>query len=130
MAHAHITRGQVYFVGPDDEKPTFGHEIWPNRPGLIVSNDTINKHSSTVEVVYLTTQNLKRTGFLGLLSVPVTLKDNESIAMCEQIHTVDVRRLQSYMGQITDENLSDIDCALALNLGNSNTKISSYFAKW
>ena len=130
MSHTHIKRGQVYFIGPDDEKPPFGHEIWPNRPGLIVSNDTINKHSSTVEIVYLTTQKSNRKGFLGLLSVPVTTNDTESIAMCEQIHTVDIRRLQSIMGEIDSTQMRDVDAALALSLGNSDTHIASYFLKW
>ena len=48
-----IRRGDIYYI---DKYPTIGSEQQAGRPAIIVSNEKNNQHSSTVEVVYLTTQ--------------------------------------------------------------------------
>ena len=47
-------RGEIYFVLPEGNE--VGSEQRANRPGIIVSSDTNNKFSTTVQVVYLTTK--------------------------------------------------------------------------
>ena len=45
-------RGDIYYI--ETGGVCVGSEQKPGRPGVIVSNDLGNKHSSNVEVVYLT----------------------------------------------------------------------------
>ena len=48
-----IKRGDILYI---DKHPVVGSEQQAGRPAIIVSNEKNNRHSSTVEVVYLTTQ--------------------------------------------------------------------------
>ena len=47
-------RGEIYYI--ESSFATTGSEQRPGRPAVIVSNDKNNEHSTTAEVVYLTTQ--------------------------------------------------------------------------
>ena len=47
-----FVRGSIWYV---ESGYSTGSEQLPGRPAIIVSNDVNNKHSSTVEMVYLTT---------------------------------------------------------------------------
>ena len=49
-----IKRGDIYYI--ESGYATVGSEQRPGRPAIVVSNDRNNEHSSTLEVVYLTTQ--------------------------------------------------------------------------
>ena len=46
-------RGDICYVTPSYAE--VGHEMWSGRPAVIVSCNQNNRHSSTVEVCYLTT---------------------------------------------------------------------------
>ena len=48
-----MKRGDIYYALPP---PPIGREQGGYRPAIIVSNNLNNLHSSTVEVVYLTTK--------------------------------------------------------------------------
>lgn len=50
-----IKRGEIYYIEPSKTLQTTGSEQRPNRPGVVVSNNENNEHSSIVEIVYLTT---------------------------------------------------------------------------
>ena len=83
------------------------------RTAVVGSNDMNNQHSTTVEIVYLTTQpktNLPtHTAIAGLRSPSITL--------CEQITTVSVERLGNYCGHVTDAEMEGIDAAMRISLG-------------
>lgn len=102
-------RGDIYYV----EKSVFtGSEQGSGRPAIIVSNDKNNEFSSTVEVVYLTTQ-LKKD-----LPTHVVIRSaaKESIAICEQITTVAVERIGSYKGHVTDTEMMNLEIAMLISL--------------
>lgn len=123
-------RGELYYVTEDPEHPSYGSEIWSNRIGLIVSNDTINKTSNCVEITYLTTSP-KKQQFLSPTHICVTSNQKTAIAMCEQIHSVDIHRLENFIGTITNEQLSDINSALLFSLGiNKSNSPQGIFKKW
>lgn len=102
-------RGDIYYV----ERSVFtGSEQGSGRPAIIVSNDKNNENSSTVEVVYLTTQPKKD------LPTHVVIRSvaRESIAICEQITTVAVERIGSYKGHVTDTEMANLEIAMLVSL--------------
>lgn len=107
-----IKRGDIYYI---DSIYSTGSEQRGGRPAIIVSNDKNNQHSTTVEIVYLTTQ--PKTS----LPTHVTIRSStrESIALCEAVHTVSTERIGSYKGRITDAEQANIDIALLISLALS-----------
>lgn len=102
-------RGEIYFV---EKFKTFGSEQWSGRPGIVVSGD-LNRHNSTVVMVYLTTQPKRDTP----MHVSIMATGIPSIAVCEQLHTVDCRRLGRFCGKCSDSEMRNIDKALVVSLG-------------
>jgi len=117
------------------EQPPVGTEMWSNRPAVILSNNVIGNHSGFVQVVYLTTSARKRSGPTHILIPDLRPNDKpgarETIALCEQIHTVDVSRLGRRLGEVNPSKMRDIDQAVALSLSlGRNPNTSSIFKKW
>lgn len=110
-----IKRGEIFYIsrGKGD---ICGSEQQSDRPGIVVSNDLNNANSSTVEVVYLTTQ--PKTELPTHCVIRSTGKT--STALCEQVHTVAVERIQNYIGQCSDKEMENIDTAIAISLGLDN----------
>lgn len=104
-----IARGDIFIV---KNQKAYGHEQNNSRPAVIVSNDLNNKYSSTVEVVYLTTKSKKD------LPTHVSIVGRTmSKALCEQITTVDKRRLGDFVRTCTEKEMKEIDKAIAISLG-------------
>jgi len=94
-----------------------GHVQYGFRPVLVVSNDMANKYSPVITVVPLTSQLTKRQ-----LPTHVLLQDNglekSSLALCEQILTLDKSCLKRRVGFIYKEFDRLAIChALAVQLG-------------
>ena len=109
-----VKRGEVYYA---QLAPTVGSEQGGLRPVVIVQNDVGNKHSPTTIVVPLTSQLLKKP-----LPTHQMLEDNcglscISVALCEQIRTIDKSRLQNRIGCADDAVVARIDKALKISLG-------------
>ena len=89
----------------------------PNRGragAIIVSNDKGNQSSSTVEVVYLTTQPKHDLP----THVVIRATGKESIALCEQVTTVSLERVGDFCGECTKTEMQHIDIALMVSLGD------------
>jgi len=107
-----IHRGDIFYVLKYD---TVGSEQESGRPGIIVSNDSNNYNSNTVEVVYLTTQPKK-----DLPTHVITRATGvTSTVLCEQITTVSIDRIGKYVGAVTDDDMAKIEDAMATSLGLS-----------
>lgn len=104
-----IRRGDIYYI---DKYPTIGSEQQAGRPAIIVSNEKNNQHSSTVEVVYLTTQPKADLP----THVTVSSAPRESIALCEQVTSVSVDRIGDKMGRLSDREMTQVDIALLVSL--------------
>jgi len=105
-----IQRGEVYFIKYYD---TVGSEQHGNRPAIIVSNNRCNDHSPVVEVVYLSTRiknNLPT-------HVEINSTPNKSVALCEQIHSIDISRIENYMCTLSDKEMWAVDRALLISVG-------------
>lgn len=103
-------RGEIYYIA---RTLTTGSEIATGRPAIIVSNSEINMHMNTVEVVYLTTRPRE------IFPSHVVIKSSGvlSTAICEQISTVDIKRIKNKVGECTPEEMEKIDIALLSSLG-------------
>jgi mRNA interferase MazF len=105
-----IKRGDIYYV---ESNYSVGSEQRAGRPAVIVSNEKNNEFSSIVELVYLTTQPKNDLP----THVQVHGTGRTSIALCEQVHTVDTQRLGNYCGCCTEQEMLNIDIALMVSLG-------------
>ena len=110
-----VRRGDIYFA---DLSPVVGSEQGGTRPVLIIQNDTGNRHSPTVIAAAITSQ-------LGKARLPthITVPGREvglakdSVVLLEQIRTLDKRRLREHMGRLSDEQMSQVDNAIAVSFG-------------
>ena len=105
-----IKRGEIYYIQSYGNE--CGSEQRAGRPAIIVSNDKGNQSSSTVEVVYLTTQPKHDLP----THVVIRATGKESIALCEQVHTVAVERVGDYCGECSKNEMQSVDIALLVSL--------------
>jgi len=105
-----ILRGQIYYV---NEEEVSGSEQEGDRPAVVVSNDTGNKYAPIVIVVYLTAQKKKPMP----THVRINSAKRPSIALCEQIDTVDKGRIGKHIGQVSDDEMKAMERALLVSLG-------------
>ena len=111
-----MKRGDVYRADLD---PVFGSEQGGVRPVLIVQNDLGNLTSPTVIVAPLTSRRKKlhqRTHVA--VEPPEGGVRCPSVILCEQLRTLEKRRLSQYMGSVSREVLGLVDEALRQALGN------------
>lgn len=108
-----VKRGDIYFTTLEDG---IGSEQSGRRPVIIVQNDLGNLYSNTVIVVPVTSAGKKPMPTHVKLGREYGLF-RESIALAEQIMTLDKRRLGEYVGQIDDIKMVEIDDALKASLG-------------
>lgn len=109
-----IRRGDIYYVN-------FGYNIGSVqnfcRPGVVIQNNIGNASSPTVIVAAITSEikkvNLPVHAYIGEkygLTEP-------SMALLEQVKTVDKRTLGDYVGHISPECMRRIDRAAAYSIG-------------
>lgn len=110
-----MKRGQVYYA---DLSPVVGSEQGGIRPVVIIQNDTGNRHSPTVIIAAITSQLDK-----AKLPTHIRLDGNDlqknSIALLEQIRTIDKKRLKEKIGELNTKTMSQIDKALKISVGLS-----------
>jgi len=107
-------RGQIWFVSLD---PVVGHEIGKRRPALIISNDRNNQFAETVTVLPITSKTEKIYPFEIFLSKEETNLPKDSKVKCNQIRTVDKKRLAKFVGNLSSERLKNVEQALLIHLG-------------
>lgn len=110
-------RGEIYYIN-NGNSGQVGSEMKKDRPAIIVSNDANNKHSSVVEVVYLTSKPKKE------LPTHVTIRSTGrmSVALCEEPTAISTERINNYICKATDDEMEHVDIALMIALGINMTK--------
>ena len=107
-----IKRGDIYKA---DLSPVVGSEQGGIRPVVIVQNDMGNRYSPTIIVVPITTRLNKK-------NLPTHTKINnssllkESIALLEQIRTIDKSRLIEFIGVPNESEMNRITEALRISI--------------
>ena len=111
-----VRRGDMYYA---DLSPVVGSEQGGIRPVLIIQNDMGNKHSPTVIVSAITSQQnkTKLPTHIELESKELGLK-SDSVLLTEQIRTIDKSRLKEKIGHIDDNKIMNrINNALGISFG-------------
>ena len=109
-----IKRGDIYYA---DLSPVVGSEQGGRRPVLVIQNDVGNKYAPTVIAAVITTRKTKAN-----LPTHVWLNaecglPRESMVECEQVRTLDKKRLKDFMGSVSKEVMREIDKGLKISLG-------------
>lgn len=105
-----IKRGKVYWVDLPLNKAS--HIQGGGRPCVIVSSDTVHKHSGVITVCPLST---KLDDFPFHPKVFVCGKPGQ--ILCDQITTIDKAQLGDYKDTLTLPEISAMETALDLVLG-------------
>ncbi|MCO7127797.1 type II toxin-antitoxin system PemK/MazF family toxin [Sporolactobacillus shoreicorticis] len=101
-----IKKGDIFIADLD---PYIGSEQGGKRPVLIVQNNIGNKFGPTVIIAPITEQDKRNLPVhLYLKKGKYDLKE-DSIALFEQIRTIDKQRLESKIDHLDDEDLNDVD---------------------
>lgn len=123
-------RGDLYYINESLLWQPVGQETWPNRVGLVVSNDVFNKTSNCIQIVYVSTSPHKLEN-LTPTHIPILSDGKQAIAICEQVYTVDISRLSHQVDAIDKETMNLIDEAVLFGLGiNTGKNPQGLFRKW
>lgn len=107
-------RGEIYFADLD---PHYGSEQGGKRPVIVIQNNTGNKFAPTVIVAAVTSKVSKKPN----QPTHVLIEQNPafsrpSVALLEQIFTIDKERIQRLLGQTTPDEMYQINEALMNSL--------------
>lgn len=106
-----IKRGEIFYIN-NGAAVYSGSEQHAGRPAVVVSNDKNNENSNVVEIVYMTTH--PKTD----LPTHVTVRSTNKIStvLCEQVCSVAVDCLGSYIGTVTEKEMESINIAIMISL--------------
>lgn len=106
-------RGQLHWV---DFNPVRGSEQGGRRPAVVVSNDIANRNSPVVTVVPITSKVYSKQ-YPQNVPLAAGVLQREGTALCAQVRTVARDRLTSYIGDLTPDELDQVNEALRVALG-------------
>jgi mRNA interferase MazF len=107
-------RGEIYFVSLD---PTIGSEVGKTRPALVISNDVNNENADTVTVLPITSKTTTVYPFEVFLNKGDGGLSEDSKVKCNQIRTIDKKRLVKQIGLLDNALLKEVEKALLIHLG-------------
>lgn len=123
-----IKRGDIYYIKEDPYTNTVGSEMWPDRAGLVVSNNGLCKTSRTLTIVWLSTAKRK---IFTPTHVEVISGNKKAIAICEHPESADISRFGKKFGHISEKELEEVDKALMFGLQlNTGINPQGIFKKW
>jgi mRNA interferase MazF len=109
----HPKRGDVYLVNLD---PTIGSEIKKTRPAIIIQNNVGNQYSSVTIIAPITSGNDAVYPVEVEIKAPEGGLDNNSLALLNQIRTIDRSRLVKKLGQLNQDTMLKINKAILISL--------------
>ena len=110
-----VKRGEIYMA---DLSPVVGSEQGGIRPVLIIQNNVGNKYSPTVIVTAITSKLDKAHLPTHIeLSAEKYHLPKDSVALLEQIRTLDKRRLREKITALEDGKMKEINRAILISLG-------------
>ncbi len=110
-----VRRGEVWLANLD---PTRGSEQAGTRPVLIFQNDAINRYTTTVLCVPLTT-NLRRATLPSCVQIQKGEGGlaSDSVALCHQLRVLDKTRLIRKLGAVGQKTISAIEGCVRFTTG-------------
>jgi mRNA interferase MazF len=109
-----IYKGDLFYA---DLGETVGSEQSGCRPVLIIQNNVGNRYSPTVIVSPLTKQYKKMMQPTHVALGHRFGLTEDSVALLEQIRTIDRLRLRRYIGTVDSETMNQIDRAITISFG-------------
>ena len=106
-------KGEIWLVSLE---PVVGHEIGKTRPALVISNDRNNLFAETVTVLPITSKTEKIYPFEVFLPSEETHLSKDSKVKCNQIRTIDKKRLINFVSTLLPEKLEKVEKALLIHL--------------
>ena len=112
-----IKRGEIWL---SDLNPTRGSEQAGTRPVLIFQNNLINKYTTTILAIPLTT-NLRRASLPSCLQISKGEGGltSDSVALCHQLRVLDKTRLMRKLGAVSQKTISAIESCVRFTMGMS-----------
>jgi mRNA interferase MazF len=107
-----IKRGQIWYA---DLSPVVGSEQGGYRPILIIQNDIGNKYSPTIIGAVITSRHTKADLPTHIWLNAECGLPKESMVECEQVRTLDKKRLKDFMGTVSKEVMQEIDKGLKIS---------------
>lgn len=110
-----VKRGEIWLA---DLNPTRGSEQAGTRPVLIFQNNLINKFTTTVLTIPLTT-NLRRAALPSCIQIGKGEGGltSDSVALCHQLRVLDTTRLQRKLGTVSQETISALESCIMFTIG-------------
>ena len=110
-----VKRGEIWLA---DMNPTRGSEQAGIRPVLVLQNDKINRFTTTVLAIPMTT-NLRRAALPSCVKIDkgVGGLSSDSVALCHQLRVLDKTRLRRKLGAVTQLILHEIEDCVTFTLG-------------
>lgn len=111
----HPRRGEIYLVNFD---PTIGAEIRKTRPAIVLQNDIANRHSPITIVAAVTSQfDAPLYPTEVLIRAPEGGVSVDSVALLNQIRSIDKQRLVKRLGIVKPETMALVERAIQISLG-------------
>jgi len=110
-----VQRGDVWLANLN---PTRGSEQSGICPVLVFQNDAINRFTTTVLTIPLTT-NLRRAALPSCVRVAQGEGglESESVLLCHQLRALDRTRLQRKLGTIGSETMAAVERCVLFTMG-------------
>ena len=106
-----VRKGEIYYA---DLSPVVGSEQGGIRPVVILQNDKGNHYSPTTIIAAVTSR--KKKNYLPThIQINVPQVKRKSVAMLEQVRTIDKDRLLGYIGKVDDSTMQKIDKAVKIS---------------
>lgn len=107
-----IKRGDVYYA---DLSPVIGSEQGGVRPVVVVQNDKGNRYSKTIIIAPISKKMSKPP-----IPTHVIFSDDSlsyvSMILCEQLRTIDKKRLGQWICTLDDKTIEKINKAIRISL--------------
>lgn len=90
------------------------------RPVVVVSNNRANRYSPVITVVPLSTKIYKKKNLPTHIFVSACQSvglEHHSIALCEQVTSLDCTQIKGHMGYVDDETMERITEAVQIQIG-------------
>lgn len=107
-------RGEAWLISLS---PIVGSEIGKTRPALVISNDRNNEFADTITVIPISSRVERTYPFEVFISKAEAGLPKDSKVKCNQIRTVDRKRLVKFLGRVSLGKLKEVEEALLIHLG-------------